>query len=413
MHDEPSLAATPAAARLAREGDARALGEALTASRQDTLKTFAAYERALGDLRVPYRTELNPPLWELGHIGWFQEWWLARNPHRSLGPDADPDVPRRPSLRPGGDALYNSSLVAHATRWRLPLPSAQATRDDLARQLEQTLALLAAEPDDEDRPLYFYRLALLHEDMHHEAAVYMAQTLGIDLDDERWRPQTMREQREELALDAAAHGLGGDARGFQFDNERGRRVEATGPCRIDTRAVNWAEWIAFAESGAYEDARLWTEAGWSWLRNRDRSGPAVLRRSGRGWQRRFGSGWSDLTGSGLLEAACHLSHHEALAYCRFAGRRLPTEAEWERAALTWPKAFAWGQVWEWTASAFAPFPGFRAHPYRDYSQPWFDGRPVLKGASWATQPRMRHPRYRNFFPAGRDDIVAGLRTCAA
>jgi EgtB-related family protein len=138
--------------------------------------------------------------------------------------------------------------------------------------------------------------------------------------------------------------------------------------------------------------------------------PRDLRRSSTGWQRRRQGAWEDLP---LDEAACHLSLHEAEAWCRWAGRRLPTEAEWERAAVTRPDAFRWGDVWEWTASPFRPHPGFAAHPYRDYSAPWFDGRPVLRGASFMTQPRMRHPCYRNFFPAQRNDVPAGFRACAA
>ena len=112
------------------------------------------------------------------------------------------------------------------------------------------------------------------------------------------------------------------------------------------------------------------------------------------------------------EAASHLTLHEAEAWCRWAGRRLPTEAEWECAACSAPDAFRWGDVWEWTGSQFEPFPGFEPHPYRDYSAPWFDGRPVLRGASHCTQPRMRHPRYRNFFTAARNDVPAGFRSCA-
>jgi EgtB-related family protein len=112
------------------------------------------------------------------------------------------------------------------------------------------------------------------------------------------------------------------------------------------------------------------------------------------------------------QPAAHVTRHEADAWCRWAGRRLPTEAEWERAAVTQPQAMRWGDVWEWTASPFAPYPGFEAHPYRDYSAPWFDGRPVLRGASFMTQPRMKHPRYRNYFPAYRNDVPAGFRSCA-
>jgi iron(II)-dependent oxidoreductase len=107
--------------------------------------------------------------------------------------------------------------------------------------------------------------------------------------------------------------------------------------------------------------------------------------------------------------AAHLSAHEADAWCRWAGRRLPTEAEWECAALSRP-GFRWGHVWEWTSSRFEPFPGFAPHPYRDYSLPWFGTRRVLRGASTATAPALAHARYRNFFEPHRRDIFAGFRT---
>ena len=113
----------------------------------------------------------------------------------------------------------------------------------------------------------------------------------------------------------------------------------------------------------------------------------------------------------MAQAACHLTAFEAEAWCRWAGRRLPTEAEWERAAVDQPGSFEWGHVWEWTASPFLPYLGFVPHPYRDYSAPWFDSRVALRGASFMTHTRIRHPRYRNFFTPQRNDVPAGFRTC--
>jgi EgtB-related family protein len=393
-----SDAAVPAAARLARCGDARALAQALQASRADTLATFACFERALPGLGVPQRPQLNLPLWELGHIGWFQTRWTTRNAQWRLGWRADPDAPLRagqPGVRADADALYDSSAVAHARRWSLPLPDAAATRAELQVQLGSVLALLEGAGADDDDTLYFFRLALLHEDMHHEAALYMAQGLGVSVNDARWQPAPLPEPPPPLRLAAAPWRLGSVAdAGFAFDNELGAHEVATGAFEIDAQALRWTEFLPCVEAGAC-------------------AAPAHLRRAGRGpggrWERWRHGRWDVLD---LREAACHLGLAQAQAWCAWAGRRLPTEAEWERAACTHPGAFRWGNVWEWTASPFAPYPGFVPHPYRDYSAPWFDGRPVLRGASYLTQPRMRHPRYRNFFPGHRSDVPAGLRSCA-
>jgi ergothioneine biosynthesis protein EgtB len=399
---------TPEAAA-ARQGNADTLAAALQASRRDTLATFAVYERALPALAVPLRAELNPPLWELGHIGWFQEFWLARNPARGRGAAANPEVPRRAPLQAHADAWYDSSRVPHDTRWSLPLPDADRTRDVLQRQLADTLALLR-EAGDGDAHLYFFRLALLHEDMHHEAALYMAQALGIAIEDPRWQPAALPQPASPLALQAGSWSLGSaDGNGFVFDNERCAHEVSLPATTIDAQAVRWAEFLPFIDSGAYADARWWDAAGLLWRAAQTSSAPRYLRREGASWLQWRHGRWQALN---LAEAACHLSYHEAAAFCRWAGRRLPTEAEWERAAITRPAAFRWGDVWEWTASRFAPFAGFEPHPYRDYSAPWFDGRPVLRGASCFAQPRLRHPRYRNFFQPHRNDVPAGFRTCA-
>lgn len=393
-----------------RTGDAAVLATALQASRRDTLAHAARLRAALPGLQVPPWPTLNPPLWELGHIGWFQEFWLARNPQWRAGAAADPQAPRAAPLRPGADALYDSSAVPHARRWALPLPDADATLADLDAQLRQTLALLA-QADGSDDSLYFFRLALAHEDMHHEAGLYMAQALGIAVDDARWQAPRLPEPPAALAIDAGPWTLGSAAgAGFAFDNELPAQAVALPASRIDAQALRWAEFLPFAEAGGYADDRLWTEAGRAWRDAGRIAAPLHLRRIDGAWQQWRHGRWQPLDPA---EPACHLTAHEAQAWCRWAGRRLPTEAEWERAAVTGGAAFRWGTVWEWTASAFAPFPGFRPHPYRDYSQPWFDGRPVLRGGSFLTQPRMKHPRYRNFFPAHRNDVPAGFRSCAA
>jgi gamma-glutamyl hercynylcysteine S-oxide synthase len=405
MHD----ASLTRSAIEARTGTREALARALTASRADTLATFAAYSRALSDFAVPLRAEFNPPLWELGHIGWFQEYWIARNPERSLGERADPDAARRAPRRAGADALYNSSRVPHDSRWQLPLPDATATRDDLAAQLDESLALLQHAAAD-DAGLYFFRLALLHEDMHHEAALYMAQGLGIPIEDPRWQARLLPEPVSALEFAEQAWVLGSPAaEGFAFDNERPCCTVPLRAFSIDRQAVRWAEFLPFVEAGGYDDPRWWSEAGARWRAGQPLGQPRYLRREGSGWAQWRGGAWRVLD---ARQAASQLTLHEAEAWCRWAGRRLPTEAEWECAASSAPDAFRWGDVWEWTGSPFMPFTGFEPHPYRDYSAPWFDGRPVLRGASHCTQPRMRHARYRNFFPAGRNDVPAGFRSCA-
>lgn len=391
-----------------RRGPASAVRAALCAARRRTLALADDYAAALGRERpqVPYAAELNPPLWELGHVAWFQEWWIARNPARAEGVRCDPGVPRAASILADSDARYDSSQVAHRTRWELPLPDADGTRDYLARTFEGTLALLDVLPEDAgDDALYFYRLAAFHEQMHAEAACYMAQLLGIAVSEPLVRP--LRGGHAELRLPAQCFRLGSTSSAFAFDNELQAHEVAVGPLAIDAEAVSWERYLPFVEAGGYDDPRWWSEAGAAWLSRERRRAPVRLRRAGGGWESWRNGRWSALQPA---EAAMHLSAHEAEAWCRWAGRRLPTEAEWECAALTLP-GFAWGHAWEWTASTFAPYPGFVAHPYRDYSAPWFGTRRVLRGACPATDAALAHARYRNYFEPHRWDVFAGFRSC--
>lgn len=387
-----------------------ALAAALTDARARTLALFGAYEAELGaGLRVPCTPELNLPLWELGHVGWFADWWLARNPERQRGLQANPDAPRHPARQAlrglDADGLFNSSTVAHDLRWTLNLPSADELRADLAESLKHTLALLQ-DAEATDTGLYFFRLALFHEDMHAEAATYMAQNLGFDPLPGAVAATTTAHPPRTLQVPATAWQLGRSGPGFAFDNELGAHPVAVAAFEIDAQAVTWAQYLPFIESGSAAQRRFWSDAGWAWRSRTQPAWPRYVRPSGSGWEQLRHGRWQPLN---LAAKACHLTAHEAQAWCAWSGRRLPTEAEWEVAAHTLP-GFAWGDVWEWTASPFVPFPGFAPHPYVDYSAPWFDGRPVLKGASPATVPRMRHPKYRNFFTPERNDIVAGFRS---
>ncbi len=373
----------------ARSGGRAVLAEALRASRQRTLDLLEAYAAHLGDaLHIAYSPQLNPPCWEAGHIAWFQDYWIARNRQRALGCAADPDHQRPVGRLAEADDWYNSSLVAHSTRWTLPLPNLAATRAYLAAVLADTLALLADAPESDDA-LYFYRLVLFHEDMHGEAATYMAQALDISLPDTLRPARAALPENTELHLPAQNWRIGYDEPGFAFDNELPAHPVALAPFVIDSEVVSWARYLPFLDTTGHAP-------------------PRYLRCENGVWQTKFFGEWQALD---LAAPVTHLSWFEADAWCRWAGRRLPTEAEWEAAALTQP-GFHWGQAWEWTASRFLPFAGFVAHPYRDYSAPWFGERYVLRGAGPATAQRMVHARYRNYFTPERNDIHTGFRSCA-
>jgi iron(II)-dependent oxidoreductase len=389
-------------ARQAREDGAPFLADALQAARRRSLGLLDAYLAALGPtLAVPYSPELNPPCWEAGHLAWFCDYWIARNRQRHLGLACDPHHPRAEGRLPDADARYDSSRVAHPLRWSMELLDGPAVREYLAASLEDALLLLSQAPQTPEN-LYFYRLVLLHEDMHAEAATYMAQALGIPLPSDLRPVENSLEQAcngclrpaadnpGELRISKTRWRLGYEGPGFAFDNEQGVHEVELEAFAIDSLPVTWRRYLSAVEAGAVPI-------------------PRYLRTCRGTWQAiRFGR-WETLA---LDAAAVHLSWHEAAAWCAWAGRRLPSEAEWECAALS-VSDFGWGDVWEWTASRFAPFPGFVAGPYRDYSRPGFEElRYVLKGCSRATSPRIAHPEYRNFFPPERADVHAGFRSCA-
>lgn len=377
-------------ARGAGNADSAAfLSAALMDARRRTLDLIDAYVAQLGPaLTIPYSTQLNPPRWEVGHVAWFYDLWIARNPQRHLGLAADPACARPAGRMAGADALYNSSLVKHTTRWDLPLPDLAGTLAYMAASLDETLALLAQDAAA-GRDLYFYQLSLFHEDMHGEAATYMAQTLDIPLPAHLRPWERPLPAARDLTIPAQTWTLGHTGQDFAFDNELVAHPVRLDVFAIDSVAVTWRRFLPAVEAGAVGQ-------------------PRYLRQENGQWQAlRYGT-WEALN---LDAAALHLTWDEVQAWCAWAGRRLPTEAEWECAALT-AADFEWGDAWEWTTSRFAPFDGFVAHPYRDYSRFGFEEhRYVLKGAGRATDLRMAHPKYRNYFTPERNDLHLGFRSC--
>ena len=411
-----------------------------TQSTTDTLFSVIDAQR----LDVPKIRIVNPPLWEIGHVGWFQEFWI----HRGGSFDA-------PSMIAGADRLYDSSRVHHQTRWSLDLPDFDATRGYVRSVLDRSLEMLDRGPIT-DELAYFMQLSILHQDMHNEAFCYMWQTLGYPLPLSAARGAQEGAGGGDIEIGSRKLVLGAaPASGFVFDNEKwGHEVELQA-FAIARCAVTNTEFRDFVEDGGYRRRELWSDAGRLMLDELALVSPRYWRRDGDAWRvKRF----DREIALDPAEPVMHVSFHEAEAYCRWAGRRLPTEAEWECAASTGPDrtantrypwgdtceqpieelarldarfgapsaagdfpngASGWGarqmlgNVWEWTSSRFAPYPGFSADPYKEYSAPWFaDDHRVLRGGSFVTPLRLIRNTWRNFYMPHRADPFCGFRTCA-
>ncbi|WP_242333620.1 MULTISPECIES: selenoneine synthase SenA [unclassified Anaeromyxobacter] len=414
-------------------------------ARRRTLELASALSEA--QLLGPRLAIVNPPLWELGHVAWFQERWVLRHAAGSA------------PLRADADALYDSSAVAHDTRWDLPLPGFAETTAYL-RDVETRVATLAARGEADP---YFVALSVFHEDMHFEAMAFTRQTLGYAPPPLSGEAPAAPRETGDLPGDVAVPGgelrLGAErGDGFVFDNEKWAHPVELAPFRISRAPVTQARFAEFVEDGGYRRREAWSEAGWRWRSAAGVDGPAYWERRDGQLVRRDFDRWVPLEPN---RPVVNVSWFEAEAFCRWAGRRLPSEAEWEAAAAGEPgsdgrlsrtkRRFPWGDappdprrahlgarrlhavdvaalpagdsafgcrqlvgnVWEWTASDFVPYPGFSPDPYREYSQPWFGTHKVLRGGSFATPARLVSNTFRNFYTPDRRDLWAGFRTCAA
>ena len=410
----------------------------------------------LGDeqLMGPRLRTVNPLRWEVGHVAWFHEHFILQ---RAYG---------EPPLLAGGHALYDSIAIHHDARWDLPLPSRAETLAYMQRVHDRLLERLGSGPASAVDS-YLYQFTAFHEDMHDEAFTWTRQTLGYP------RPEFAVARDPGPPPDADAGDLPGDvsvpggecligAPGdapFVFDNEKWCHPVEVRPFRIARAPVTNAGFAEFVDDGGYARREHWTEAGWRWRESARAEHPVYWERDGEG-------GWlvrefDETRPLAHHRPVVHVNWFEASAWCRWAGRRLPREHEWEAAALGEPAAggarlaetrrrYPWGgaaadpartnldgrspgcvdvaalpdgdsafgcrqmlgNVWEWCADPFCPYPGFTPDAYKEYSQTLFGHTRVLRGGAWTTRSRVVTGLYRNFFGPERRDVFAGFRTCA-
>jgi iron(II)-dependent oxidoreductase len=342
---------------------------------------------------------MSPLVWDLAHIAAYEDLWLV---HRHGGLELS-----RPDLADVYDAFETPRQIRGEIELLGPR-EARAYLEEVRARAVEALARMGAGDGA------ICELVVRHELQHQEtmrqtmalagllpAGEPPVTTFGPGTDDDRKMGvaerghemhATQAERRQEWATTAAGpFQMGAPPEGFAYDNERPRHAVELASFQIAKRPVTNASWLSFSEGGGYERREWWSDEGWAWKQEHDVSpDPRVA------------------TGHASAPV-CHVSWFEADAYARALGARLPSEAEWEKAAARGALEDV-GWVWEWTSSRFGPYPGFVAHPYREYSEVFFGGDyRVLRGGSWATSRRVATLTFRNWDHPIRRQIFAGLR----
>ncbi len=402
------------------------------------------------DLRSQHDPLMSPIVWDLGHIGHFEDVWLVEN------------VANGTTGSEGLRGIYNPFENPRAVRDELPLPSRSECRGYLDAVRQRVLERLSAMDPEAGGPLlrdsFVYRMVLQHEYQHNETIL---QTLQLKRGDPYAAPRLGKPPA--VAPDAPSPGamvcfpggsvaLGTNDRSIAYDNERPRHEVTLEAFWIDVHPVTNGQYLGFLEDGGYETRDHWSDAGWAWKQEAELIAPAYwLRREG-GWLQRC---MDDEEALEPTRPVCHICYWEAEAYAAWAGKRLPSEAEWE-AAASWDPAtgtkrlYPWGDeapdrehanldaelfrpvqvgsyphgvspigcwgmigdVWEWTSTEFRGYPGYETFPYPEYSEVFFGAdHQVLRGGAWATRFGAIRNTFRNWDYPIRRQIFSGVR-CA-
>jgi gamma-glutamyl hercynylcysteine S-oxide synthase len=353
---------------------------ALDEARAGTLALVADISDS--DLERVHSPIMSPLVWDLGHIAAYEDLWLAQR-HAGLE-----------LLRPDLAELYDAFETPRAVRGEIEALGPAAARDYLAAVRARTSEALGRNGLGDGT---ICEMVIRHELQHAETMRQTMAIAGLLGPGDRSRldePLPVQEGEQDwIAVGAGPFAMGASDEAFAYDNERPRHVVDMGSFEIARHPVSNGSWMRFSEGGGYERREWWSDEGWAWKQEYDITHHAQIE-------------------AGHGEApACHVSWFEADAFARAHDARLPTEAEWEKAATREQETPAGiGRVWEWTSSAFHGYPDFNAFPYREYSEVFFgEDYRVLRGGSWATHPRVASLTFRNWDLPLRRQIFAGVR----